>query len=194
MTAASDLDLPLAEFPDRQTWERWLEDHHGSRPGLWLTFAKRGAPRATVTRSEALEVALCFGWIDGALGRLDEHFFRQRFTQRRPRSKWSQINRESALILIESGQMRAAGLAEVERARADGRWDAAYEPQSRASVPADFAAALRDRPGAEAFFATLTGVRRYAFLYRIADAKRPETRARRIRQYVDLLAEQRTLN
>jgi len=187
-------DLPLVEFADAAAWEAWLEQHHANSPGVWLTFAKKGSHRATVTQPEALQTALCFGWIDGQVGRLDAHVYRQRYTPRTPRSKWSQNNRASALALIERGLMRPAGLAEVQRAQADGRWAAAYEPQSRATVPDDFAAALRARPEAEEFFATLTGARRYAFLYRIADAKRPETRARRIREFVALLAERRTLN
>jgi uncharacterized protein YdeI (YjbR/CyaY-like superfamily) len=187
-------EFPLVEFANRAAWEAWLDEHHESAPGVWVKLAKKGSPRATVTQPEAIEVALCYGWIDGQIGRVDEHFYRQRFTRRRARSNWSQINRAAALGLIERGLMRPAGLAEVERAQADGRWDAAYEPQSRASVPDDFAAALRENPEAAAFFATLTGVRRYSFLYRIADAKRPETRAKRIRQYVELLAERRTLN
>lgn len=188
-------DLPeIREFADRHAWVLWLEEHHLASPGLWLKLAKKGAPRATVSQAEAIEVALCFGWIDGQVGRLDEHFYRQRFTHRKPRSKWSQINRDRALELIEQGLMRAEGLLEVERAQADGRWDAAYEPQSTATVPEDFAAALAADPAAGEFFETLTGVRRYAFLYRIQDAKRPETRARRIEKFVALLRERRTLN
>ena len=187
-------ELPLIELPDRDAWEAWLEQHHETSPGVWLKLAKKGAPRATVTQAEAIELALCFGWIDGQIGRVDESFYRQRFTGRRPRSKWSQINRNKALDLIDRGLMRPAGLDQVRRAQEDGRWDAAYEPQSTATVPPDFAAALAASPEAEAFFATLTGVRRYAFLYRIQDAKRPETRARRIAGFVELLAQRRTLN
>jgi uncharacterized protein YdeI (YjbR/CyaY-like superfamily) len=187
-------ELPLLEFADRDAWASWLRQNHDSSPGLWLKFAKKGAPRATLTQSEAIEAALCFGWIDGQLGRVDEHFYRQRFTHRRPRSKWSQINRERATELIERGLMHDGGLEEVEKAKADGRWEAAYEPQSTASVPDDFARALAANPVAREFFATLTGVRRYAFLYRIADAKRPGTRARRIEQFVELLARRQTLN
>jgi uncharacterized protein YdeI (YjbR/CyaY-like superfamily) len=187
-------ELPLLEFADRDAWASWLRENHDRSAGLWLKLAKRGAPRATVTQAQATEEALCFGWIDGQVGRVDEHFYRQRFTHRRARSSWSQINRERATELIERGLMHAAGLEEVERAKADGRWDAAYEPQSTASVPDDFARALRANRAAQEFFATLTGVRRYAFLYRIAAAKRPETRARRIEQFVELLARGQTLN
>jgi uncharacterized protein YdeI (YjbR/CyaY-like superfamily) len=186
--------LPLIEFADRSAWEAWLTDNHDDSPGVWLLLAKKGSPRATVTQPEALEAALCFGWIDGQVGRHDEHFYKQRFTQRRPRSKWSQLNCRRATELIASGKMQQPGLDEVNKAKADGRWDAAYEPQSSATVPPDFAEALKANPGAEQFFATLTGVRRYAFLYRIQDAKRPETRARRIEKFVALLAERKTLN
>jgi uncharacterized protein YdeI (YjbR/CyaY-like superfamily) len=179
-------ELPLIEFANRAAWETWLRDNHDDSSGLWLKLAKKGAPRATVSQAEAIEAALCFGWIDGQVGTVDVHFYRQRFTHRRPRSKWSQINRDRATTLIARGLMQPPGLEEVEKARADGRWDAAYEPQSTATLAA--------RPNAEAFFATLTGVRRYAFLYRIHDAKLPETRARRIAKFVELLAQHKTLN
>ena len=191
-TAATE--LPLMELANRLEWEAWLRDNHDACAGVWLKLAKKGAPRGTVSQAEALEVALCWGWIDGQVGALDEHFYRQRFTHRRPRSKWSRINRDKVTRLIELGLMQPPGLEEIEKAKADGRWDAAYEPQSSASVPPDFAQALAKNPEAEAFFATLTGARRYAFLYRISDAKRPETRARRIEKFVALLAEQKTLN
>lgn len=186
--------LPLMEFADRAGWEAWLEHNHEASDGLWLMLAKRAAPRPTVSQAEALEVALCFGWIDGQVGRHDEHFYKQRFTHRRPQSRWSQLNCRRAEELIARGLMRPPGLLEVQRARADGRWDAAYEPQSTATVPADFALALEANPAAAEFFATLSGVRRYSFLYRIQDAKRPETRARRIEKFVALLAEGGTLN
>jgi uncharacterized protein YdeI (YjbR/CyaY-like superfamily) len=185
---------PLIEFAERSEWDAWLREHHDDSNGVWLLLAKKGAPRATVTQPEAVEVALCFGWIDGQVGRHDEHFYKQRFTQRRARSKWSQLNCQRASELIANGLMQPPGLEQVESAKADGRWDAAYEPQSSATVPPDFAQALAANPPAEEFFATLTGVRRYSFLYRIQDAKRPETRARRIEKFVALLAERETLN
>lgn len=186
--------LQLIEFPDRSAWEAWLDENHDNSPGVWLVLAKKGAPRATVTQFDAVQGALCFGWIDGQVGRHDEHFFKQRFTRRRPRSKWSQLNCARATELIASGRMRPPGLEQVELAKADGRWEAAYEPQSSATVPPDFAQALSANPAAEEFFATLTGVRRYSFLYRIQDAKRPETRASRIEKFVALLAEGKTFN
>jgi len=186
--------LPLIEFADLAAWEAWLTTNHDDSPGVWLLLAKKGAPRATVTQSEAVTGALCFGWIDGQVGRHDEHFYKQRFTQRRPRSKWSQLNCARATELIATGLMRAPGVDEVNKAKADGRWDAAYEPQSSATVPPDFAQALGANPIAEEFFATLKGARRYAFLYRIQDTKLPDTRARRIEKFVALLAERKTLN
>ncbi|MGH2871646.1 MAG: YdeI/OmpD-associated family protein [Solirubrobacteraceae bacterium] len=186
--------LPLIEFAGRRQWQEWLREHHDDAPGVWLLLAKKGAPRATVTQAEALEVALCFGWIDGQVGRHDEYFYKQRFTHRRARSKWSQLNCRRATELVASGLMQPPGLEQIEKAKADGRWDAAYEPQAQATVPPDFAQALAANREAEAFFATLTGARRYSFLYRVQDAKRPATRARRIEQFVALLAERKTLN
>lgn len=188
------IELPLVEFANRLAWEAWLSENHDDSPGLWLKLAKKGASRATVTQAEATQAALCFGWIDGQVGALDEHFYRQRFTHRRPQSKWSQINCRRATELIANGLMQPPGLEEVEKAKADGRWEAAYEPQATATVPPDFAQALAANPEAEAFFGTLTGVRRYSFIYRISDAKRPETRARRIAKFVEILARRETLN
>lgn len=186
--------LQLIEFADRAAWEAWLSDNHDAAPGVWLLIAKKGSPRTTVTQAQAIEAALCFGWVDGQIGRHDEHFYRQRFTHRKPGSNWSQINRRRAAELIANGSMRPPGLEEIEKAKANGRWDAAYEPQSAATIPADFAQALAAEPAAERFFATLTGARRFSFLYRIQDAKRPETRARRIQKFVALLAQGKTLN
>ena len=192
MTIAQD--LPIVQLADRGAWERWLETNHSSSRGVWLKIAKKGSGAATVTYAEALEAALCHGWIDGQKRAFDERFWLQRFTPRGPRSKWSGINRDKATELIAGERMRPSGLARVNEARADGRWDAAYEGQSRATVPADFRAALDENPEAKAFFATLTSANRYSFLYRIADAKRPETRARRIEQFVAMLAEHRTFH
>jgi uncharacterized protein YdeI (YjbR/CyaY-like superfamily) len=185
-------DLPILAFADPAAWERWLAAEHGSSSGVWLKIAKKSSGIATVTHAEALEEALCYGWIDGQRAPHDDTFFLQRFTPRRPRSKWSQVNRQKALELIEQGRMKPAGLAQVEAARGDGRWEAAYPPQSSLVVPEDFQKALDENPAAKEFFATLRGVRRYSFIYRISDAKRPETRARRIREFVAMLAEGRT--
>jgi uncharacterized protein YdeI (YjbR/CyaY-like superfamily) len=155
---------------------------------VWLKLAKAGTGIASVTYAEALEVALCHGWIDGQKGGFDDEFWLQRFTPRKPRSRWSRINRDKATALIERGEMEPAGLREVDAAKADGRWDAAYEGQRTATVPEDLQRALDANPAAAAFFSTLDGANRYAILYRVQDAKKPETRARRIDKYVAMLA------
>jgi uncharacterized protein YdeI (YjbR/CyaY-like superfamily) len=160
---------------------------------LWLKIAKKGSGIETVTFPEALDVALCYGWIDGQRARFDERFFLQRFTPRKPRSKWSRVNREKVTKLIETGEMKPSGLREVDRAKADGRWDAAYEPQSTATVPDDLLRELEKNDAARTFFSTLDSRNRYAILYQIQDAKRPETRAWRIAKYVAMLAERKKL-
>jgi uncharacterized protein YdeI (YjbR/CyaY-like superfamily) len=187
-------ELPILECEDRTAWERWLDAQHGSAEGVWLKIARKGSPASTVTYAEALEEALRFGWIDGQKAPYDASFWLQRFVPRGPRSKWSQVNRQKATELIEQGRMTPAGLAEVDAARQDGRWDAAYAPMRTAAVPDDFQRALDETPAAREFFATLGSSQRYSFLYRINDAKRPETRARRIREYVAMLAEGRTIH
>jgi uncharacterized protein YdeI (YjbR/CyaY-like superfamily) len=179
--------LPILAPASAREWERWLEEHHQSASGVWLKIAKKGSPASSPVYAEALDVALCFGWIDGQKAAYDESVWLQRFTGRGPRSKWSRINREHATRLIAEGRMRPPGLEQVDRARGDGRWEAAYEPQSTATVPDDLAAALDRSPAAAAFFATLNSVNRYAILYRIGDAKRPETRAKRIARFVEML-------
>jgi uncharacterized protein YdeI (YjbR/CyaY-like superfamily) len=184
------VSLPTQTFDSAVDWERWLEANHDAA-GVWIKTAKKGSGIVSVTHAEALEVALCFGWIDGQRKGLDETFFLQKFTPRRPRSKWSRINREKAERLIASGRMRPAGLAEVERARDDGRWEAAYEPQSTARVPDDLQRELAARPEAARFFASLDSRNRYAILYRLQDVKRPETRARRLAEFVAMLEEGR---
>jgi uncharacterized protein YdeI (YjbR/CyaY-like superfamily) len=185
---------PVRTFRSRAAWAKWLEQHHGDEAGVWLKFAKKGTGVKTVTYAEALEVALCYGWIDGQAKRFDETYYLQRFTPRRARSKWSKINREAATRLIEAGRMQPPGLREVERAKADGRWDAAYDSPSAAAVPDDLEQALRRNKKAQEFFATLSAQNRFAILYRIQDAKRPETRARRIAQFVEMLARGETLH
>ncbi len=186
-------DLPTVQAKDRRAWRNWLATHHASAPGAWLRFAKKGSPGRTVTYGEAIEEALCFGWIDGQVRRLDEHFYLQRFTPRRKASQWSQINREKATRLIEEGRMHSSGLAHIEAARADGRWDAAYPAQSQAAIPEDFQRALDDNPDAARFFATLTGSTRYAFLYRLHNVRTPQARERRIAAYIERLNAGRTL-
>jgi uncharacterized protein YdeI (YjbR/CyaY-like superfamily) len=172
----------------RADWERWLERHHADPDGAWLKLAKKGSGIESVGYPDVLEVALCFGWIDGQRRSLDDDFYLQRFTPRRGRSRWSRANREWATRLIESGAMREPGLREVERARANGRWDAAYAGQRTAEVPDDLRRALDGNQAAARFFETLDAQNRYAVLYRVQDAKRPETRARRIAQFVEMLA------
>ena len=185
---------PVKEFRTPAAWARWLAGHHGDEAGVWLRFAKKGTGVTTITYAEALEVALCWGWIDTQVKRLDETYYLQRFTPRRARSKWSKINRDAATRLIEARLMQPPGLAEVARAKADGRWDAAYDSPATATVPDDFERALARNRKAREFFATLSSQNRYAILYRIQDARRPETRARRIAQFVEMLARGETLH
>jgi uncharacterized protein YdeI (YjbR/CyaY-like superfamily) len=180
-------DEPTLTFPSAEAWRAWLEEHHADPAGVWLKIAKKGRGIETVTHAQALEEALCFGWIDAVRHAHDDDYFLQRFVSRRPRSKWSQVNRDKVVALTEAGRMHPAGLAEVERAKADGRWDAAYAPQSQATVPDDLQAELDARPKAKATFATLKSQNRYAILFRLRDAKRPETRARRLQQFVEML-------
>jgi uncharacterized protein YdeI (YjbR/CyaY-like superfamily) len=180
---------PVGSFATREAWEAWLAEQHASSSGLWLKLAKKGSGLESISRADALEVALCYGWIDGQADSFDDDHWLQRFTPRTPRSKWSRINREKAMQLIETGAMKPAGLREIERAKADGRWAAAYEPPSTATIPDDLQAELAKSDRAGEFFATLDSRNRYAILHRIQDAKRPETRARRIAKYVAMLNE-----
>jgi uncharacterized protein YdeI (YjbR/CyaY-like superfamily) len=175
-------------FEDQEAWFSWLRKNHAKSSGVWLRIAKKGTTVRSVSYQEAVEAALCFGWIDGQKKSDDENCWLQRFTPRSEKSVWSKINREKALRLIELGLMQAAGLREVERAKRDGRWERAYDSPSSATIPADFQAALDDTPKAKAFFATLDRRNRYAVLYRIQTARKAETRARRIRQFTEMLA------
>ena len=181
-------ELPVKVFASQQTWERWLERNHAKAPGVWLKFAKKASRKRTVSYPEAVEVALCYGWIDGQTRGLDDDYHLQRFTPRRARSKWSKINRDKATALIEQGKMRPAGLAEIERAKADGRWEAAYDSPSKIQPTPELLAALEASPKAKALFEQLDAQNRYAILYRVSDAKRPETRARRIEKFVAMLS------
>jgi uncharacterized protein YdeI (YjbR/CyaY-like superfamily) len=181
-------ELEIRAFATAREWEEWLREHHDTVPGVWIKFAKKASGVPTVTYLEALHGALRFGWIDGQARGLDDAFYLQRFTPRRARSMWSKRNRDFATALIEAGEMEPAGLAEIERAKADGRWDAAYDAPSTASVPEDLRAALDAEPAAAAFFAGLDSQNRYAILHRVQTAKRPETRARRIATFVAMLA------
>jgi uncharacterized protein YdeI (YjbR/CyaY-like superfamily) len=180
-------DLPILLFVAPADLEKWLEAHAAGSPGLWLKIAKKGAPEPSVTYAEALELALCFGWIDSQKRGLDDTHFLQRFTPRRPRGRWSKINREKAEALEAAGALRPAGAAEIAAAKADGRWEAAYEGAAAAEVPDDLQRALDASPAAAAFFAGLDGANRYAITYRLAEAKRPETRERRLRKFLAML-------
>jgi uncharacterized protein YdeI (YjbR/CyaY-like superfamily) len=191
---AADDGLPRAAFASPAAWERWLEDNHARADGVWVEIAKKGTGIDSVRYPEVLEIVLCFGWIDGRREALDEQRYLQRFTPRRRRSRWSKINRDAAERLIAEGRMRPAGLAEVERARADGRWEAAYEGQSRITIPDDLARELDARPDAKAFFEGLSSQNRYAILYRLQEAKRPETRARRLAKFVAMLEAGETIH
>lgn len=190
----ADDGLPQLPFASAAAWESWLEENHRAADGVWIRMSKKGSGIDSVRYPEVLDSALCFGWIDGRRESLDERFFLQRFTPRRPRSRWSRINREKAERLIEEGRMRPAGLAEVERARTDGRWEAAYEGQRAITVPVDLQLELDARPEAKAFFSELGSQNRYAILYRLAEAKRPETRARRLAKFVAMLEARETIH
>lgn len=174
-------------FPEQAAWAAWLAKKHGTSPGVWLRLAKKSAGKPSVTYAEAIDVALCYGWIDGQRKSDSDAYWLQRFTPRSKKSIWSKINRQKALSLIESGQMKASGLEEVERAKSDGRWKAAYDSARTASVPKDLAAALDLNVKAKAFFSTLNGQNRYAILFRIQTAKKAETRTKRIQTFVQML-------
>lgn len=180
---------PLATLrcKDTQAFTQWLAKHHVSSAGVWLQIAKKDSGLASITYAEALEVALCQGWIDGQKNAMDAQYFLQKFTPRRARSTWSKINCAKALALMESGAMQPAGLAEVERAKADGRWDAAYDAQSKMTVPDDLAALLAKSPKSKAFFESLDSRNRFAILFRLQTAKKVETRERRLVKFVDML-------
>ena len=180
--------LPVLTFEDSASWREWLEQHFEAQAGVWLKIARRASGVATVTHDEALDEALCFGWIDGQRNKFDETYFIQRFTPRRARSKWSKRNRDKVADLTQRGLMRPPGLAEVDRAKEDGRWAAAYDGPRTATVPDDLQKALDENPAARALFDTLNSQNRYAILYRVADARRPETRLERIERFVDMLA------
>ena len=182
---APELDIVLFETP--ADWAGWLEQHHAASPGLWVRLAKKGSGVQSTTYAETLDVALCYGWIDGHKKAYDAASWLQKFTPRRPKSIWSKVNTEKAKQLIEQKLMKPAGLKAIEAAQKDGRWDAAYESQSKATVPADLQAALDQNPKAKAFFESLKSVNRYAILFRVHTAKKAETRARRIQQFIEML-------
>jgi uncharacterized protein YdeI (YjbR/CyaY-like superfamily) len=184
---ARPAELPILHFEQPSHWAAWLDENHVSSPGAWLQIAKKGADAPSVAYDDAIAIAHCFGWIDGQKKAHSDQFWLQKFTRRSDKSVWSKINRDKALALIEAGKMKPAGLQEVERAKLDGRWDAAYDSSSKATVPGDFQSALDGNAQAKAFFETLDRRNRYAVLFRIQTAKKAETRAKRISQFVQML-------
>jgi len=185
---------PVHGFDTQKAWEKWLEENHHASSGIWMRLAKKASDIPSVTYAEAVESALCYGWIDGHKRPHSDTAWLQRFTPRRSRSMWSQINRDKALALIESKRMKAAGLEEIERARRDGRWESAYGSQRTLAPDAEFQKALNKNPRAKKFFKTISAANRYAILWRIQTAKRPETRERRIREYIEKLEKGETLH
>jgi uncharacterized protein YdeI (YjbR/CyaY-like superfamily) len=186
--------LPILTFTDGPAFEAWLATQGQSAPGLWLKLAKKGALALTLTKAEAIDAALCHGWIDGQLNAYEDRFWLIRFTPRKPRSKWSALNCRRAAELLAEGRVRPAGLAQIELAKTDGRWDAAYAPASKAEAPPDLVQALDANPKAAAFFSTLTGANRYAILYRIGAVKTAEARARKIALFVAMLERGETIH
>jgi uncharacterized protein YdeI (YjbR/CyaY-like superfamily) len=187
-------DLPVIAFKSQLAWDTWLTSQPAQSKGLWLKLAKKSSGIASVSRPEAIDTALCHGWIDGQLDSFDDAYWLIRFTPRQSTSKWSEKNRARALQLVELERMRPAGLNEIERAKSDGRWSAAYAPQSTAQVPDDLRAALAKNKKAKGFFETLDSTNRYAILHRIHTAKKPETRTARIEKFVAMLAEGKTIH
>jgi uncharacterized protein YdeI (YjbR/CyaY-like superfamily) len=180
-------DLPSKRFASRSAWEAWLAQHHDNSPGIWLELARKDSGLESVTRPEALEVALCYGWIDGQAASLDAKRWRQRFTPRRPRSKWSKINCAAVERLYREGRLAPAGIRAMEAAKRDGRWEAAYASPRAMTVPDDLEAALRKHPRARRAFAELDSQNRYAILYRLDAAKQTATRQRRLAKFIGML-------
>ena len=187
-------DLPLLTFADTESLERWLDAEGEASPGAWLRFAKQGAPESTVSKSDAIDCALAYGWVDGQLGSIDAHYFKTRFSPRRPKSAWSQINRQRVEQLEQAGRMHPRGRAQVDQAKADGRWAAAYAAQSKAAPDADLNAALEAEPAARGLFDALDAANRFAILYRVQQAKTPEKRAAKIAEMVSMLSRGDTIH
>jgi uncharacterized protein YdeI (YjbR/CyaY-like superfamily) len=186
--------LPIIAFADAASFDDWLDRQSANSAGAWIKFAKKGARESGLNKTEAIDAALCHGWIDGQLNKYDDEHWLVRFTPRKARSKWSQVNKTRASRLVSQGRMRPAGFAQIEAAKADGRWADAYAPASSATVPPDLQDALDANPGAAKFFSTLKGANRYAIIYRIGSVKRPETRARKIAAFVEMLERGETLH
>jgi uncharacterized protein YdeI (YjbR/CyaY-like superfamily) len=185
---------PILPFKTKASFCAWLEKHHANSPGIWIKFAKKNSGVASIVYPEALDVSLCFGWIDSQVASLDETFYLQRFTPRGPKSKWSKINCGKVESLIATGEMRPAGLRQIEAAKKDGRWEQAYQGQRDMKPPADFLSDLAKEPKAKKFFETLSGANRFAILYQIHDAKKPETRRRRIQKFIAMLIAGKTVH
>ena len=188
MTEQITGDLPILLFNDQPAFEAWLKDHQPDEKGVWIKLAKKGSGITSIDYDDALESALCYGWIDSQAASFDEKFYLQKFTPRTPKSKWSKLNTEKAEALIASGRMQPSGYHQVELAKADGRWEAAYDPQTQITIPDDFQAALDENQKAKEFFSTLNAINRYAILHRIQVTRKPETRAARIKKFIDMLA------
>jgi uncharacterized protein YdeI (YjbR/CyaY-like superfamily) len=180
-------ELPVLQLADRATWQQWLEQNFTREDGVWLKFAKKGSNETTINYAEALEEALCYGWIDALVNKFDDKFYLQKFTPRRKRSVWSQINVGKAEKLIADGRMKPSGLEQVAAAKADGRWEQAYASPSKMEVHEDFQKALKENPNAKEFFETLNQTNKYAIYWRVQTARKPETRERRIKQLVEML-------
>jgi uncharacterized protein YdeI (YjbR/CyaY-like superfamily) len=187
VTTSKASEEPIRLFKNQSDWAAWLQKNHRSNTGLWLRIAKKGSGLESVSYAEALEEALCYGWIDGQKKPENEDTWLQRFVPRSAKSIWSRINREKADALIKSGRMRPTGLRAIEQAKANGRWHSAYDSPSKATVPADFETALKKSPKAKAFFSELDRANRYAILFRIQNAKKAETRERKIREFIEML-------
>jgi uncharacterized protein YdeI (YjbR/CyaY-like superfamily) len=193
-SAPASAGPPIRSFKNAEAWESWLEENQTATDGLWMRIAKKASGVRSITYPEAVEVALCYGWIDGQKKPESETTWLQRFVPRRPRSLWSKINREKALALIASGKMRPAGLKEIDRARTDGRWEAAYNSPKDAPIHPDFQNALNENPRAKAFFSTVNAANRYAIIWRLHTAKKAETRERLTRKFIEMLEKGETLH
>ncbi len=187
-------NLEIMSFDTQQDWEAWLKEHHADTKGVWLKISKKGASSPSVSYAEALDGALCYGWIDGQKAPFDDKYWLQKFTQRGARSIWSKVNCDKATALIAEGRMQPAGLRQVELARSDGRWERAYESQSKITIPDDFQSELDKNQEAKDFFNTLNSANRYAFLFRIHTAKKPETRFARIQKFIEMLSQHQKIH
>ncbi len=181
-------NLPVMTFESQQSWEVWLAEHHADTQVIWLKIAKKATDIASVSYAQALESAICYGWIDGQKASFDDQHWLQKFTPRRPKSIWSKVNCDAAMILLATGKMQPAGIRQIELAKADGRWETAYESQSQITIPADLQSELDKNQQAKEFFNTLDSRNRYAVLFRIQMAKKPETRVARIQKFVEMLS------